>query len=550
MDVEVMEFDVVIVGAGPSGLAAACRLMQGARAAGRELSVCVLEKGSEVGAHIVSGAVFDPRALDELFPDWASEGAPTGPMVAEDGLYWLSDAERSRRLPGALVPKSLHNLGHEPAHRLISAADLCRWLAERAEALGVDLFPGFAAQSLIIEQEQVRGVVTGALGIAADGSEKPGYAPGMELRARHTLFAEGSRGHLGKQLIERFALAQGRATQHHAIGLKEIWEIPQAQHRPGRVQHGAGWPLGRGSHGGWFLYHLDAQRVAVGLIVDLDYTNPWLSPFEEFQRLKHHPLIRAQLEGGERLGYAARALTKGGPEALPKLAFPGGALLGCDAGTLDVSRIKGLHMAMKSGMVAADTLLAASDEALELGRGLADFDTAWADSWAGREHAASQGFGAALHRLGPLLGGAWNLIDQWLGKRLPKLTDPRPDHASLREASEAPRIDYPKADNRLSFDRLSSVYLTNVYHEEDQPCHLHLADAEVPIRDNLPHYAEPATRYCPAAVYEVVEEQGQTRFRINFQNCIHCKTCDIKDPAQNITWVPPEGGNGPNYRSM
>lgn len=547
MDTEVMEFDVIIVGAGPAGLAAACRLMQRAHESNRELSVCVLEKAAEVGAHIVSGAVFDTHALDELFPDWQQQGAPVTTPVSQDDFYWLANDQRSTRVPASLTPRSLHNSRDQ---YVISAGALCRWLAEQAEALGVDIFPGFPAQNLIIEDGQVKGVVTGAMGVAADGSDKPNHVPGMELRAPHTLFAEGARGHLGKQLVQKFKLSEHSAPQHYAIGLKEIWQLPSDQTQPGRVMHGAGWPLTRSAPGGWFLYHLPENRIAVGLIVDLCYQNPWLSPFDEFQRLKHHPLLRQQLEGGERIAFAARALSKGGPEALPRLHFAGGALLGCDAGTLNVARIKGVHMAMKSGMVAADTLMDSPLEAWDGGAGLEQFDQHWQVSWAGQEHAESRGFGAALHRLGPLAGGAFNLVNQWVGGRLPVLKDNRADHATLAKAWQARRIDYPAPDNRLSFDRLSSVRLANVFHEEDQPCHLRLADQRIPLTQNLPDYAEPATRYCPAAVYEVTEEQGAPQFRINFQNCVHCKTCDIKDPAQNIQWVPPEGGNGPNYGDM
>ncbi|MGJ8525873.1 Electron transfer flavoprotein-ubiquinone oxidoreductase [Halomonadaceae bacterium LMG 33818] len=580
METEVMEFDVIIVGAGPAGLAAACRLKQRANAQGRELSVCVLEKGAEIGAHSVSGAVFDTRALDELFPNWVNEQAPVTLTVSEDSFHWLLSENTSLRIPAPFVPKSLHNQTqasitvdkdaekddlHDIAqgkkerlspNYLISEGVFCRWLGKKAEQLGVDIFSGFAAQSLIIENERVQGVVTGALGVAADGSHKRNYVPGMELRARHTLFAEGSRGHLGKQLIAHFGLDTGTATQHYGIGLKEIWEIPAAQHRAGKVMHGGGWPLihhrseAKPTTGGWFLYHLEDCRVAIGLIVDLNYCNPWLSPFDEFQRMKQHPLFSSVLREGERIGYASRTLTKGGPEALPNFSFPGGALLGCNAGTLDVARLKGIHMAMKSGMIAADTLLNATEENYSASLGLNNLNTNWANSWAGKEHARGKGFNSALHKLGPLAGGAWNLANQWLGGKLPTFRDDTPDHASLQTVDEVERIHYPRPDNTLSFDRASSVQLANVYYEENQPSHLILKDSSIPIRDNLPRYGEPATRYCPAGVYEVLDESDGPVFRINFQNCIQCKTCDIKDPAQNIIWTPAEGGNGPHYGDM
>ncbi|SDO77478.1 electron-transferring-flavoprotein dehydrogenase [Halomonas shengliensis] len=548
---ESMEFDVVIVGAGPSGLAAACRLMQQANEAEQELSVCVVEKGSEVGAHILSGAIFEPRALAELFPDWEERGAPLTTAASRDEVYLLKDAEKGQKLPNALVPKSMHNTGGDLTRYVISAGNLCRWLAEQAEGLGVEIFPGFAAQEAIVEEGVVKGILIGDMGVGADGQPKDGHMPGMELRARYTLFAEGARGHIGKRLIEEYDLAAGKDPQHYGIGLKELWDVPAEQHEPGLILHGSGWPLDTHTHGGWFLYHGDNQQVVVGLIMDLSYQNPWLSPFDEFQRMKHHPVLAKHLEGGKRVAYGARAIAKGGLNCLPKMTFPGGLLIGCDAGTLNFAKIKGLHTAMKSGLVAAEAVFEAIAKGDEGGQELTDFTAKWEASWAYAELKESASFGPAIHKYGTMAGGAYNFVDQLLGGKLPTLHDTTPDHAALKPASEFEKIDYPKPDGKLSFDKPSSVFLSNTNHEEDQPCHLKLADPELPIRDNLPEYAEPAQRYCPAGVYEVVEDDdGKPRFQINFQNCVHCKTCDIKDPAQNITWVAPEGGGGPNYPNM
>ncbi|MFO8045955.1 MAG: electron transfer flavoprotein-ubiquinone oxidoreductase [Halomonas sp.] len=546
-----MDFDVVIVGAGPSGLAAACRLMQQANEAGQELAVCVVEKGSEVGAHILSGAVFEPRALQELFPDWEERGAPLTTPATRDELYLLKDADKAQKLPNALVPKSMHNTGGDQTHYVISAANLSRWLAEQAEELGVEIFPGFAAQEAIVEDGVVKGILIGDMGISAEGQPKDSYMPGMELRARYTLFAEGARGHLGKRLIQQYDLDAGKDPQHYGIGLKELWDVPAEQHEPGLVLHGSGWPLDKHTHGGWFLYHAENQQVVVGLIMDLAYQNPWLSPFDEFQRMKHHPVLAKHLTGGKRIAYGARAITKGGLNCLPKMTFPGGLLIGCDAGTLNFSKIKGLHTAMKSGLVAAEAVFEAIAGGDEGGQELTAFTEKWESSWAFAELKESASFGPAIHKYGTVAGGAYNFLNQLLGSKLPNVHDTTPDHATLKPASEFEKIDYPRPDGKLSFDKLSSVFLSNTNHEEDQPCHLKLADPALPIRDNLPEYAEPAQRYCPAGVYEVVEgNDGKPQFQINFQNCVHCKTCDIKDPAQNITWVAPEGGGGPNYPNM
>ena len=528
MEREFMEFDVVIVGAGPSGLAAACRIKKQAAETGQDVSVCVVEKGSEVGAHILSGAIFEPRALEELFPDWKELGAPLNTPVTRDDIYMLTSAEKSSKVPGLFVPKTMHNEGNY----IISLGNLCRWMAQQAENLGVEVYPGFAAQEALIDENGVvTGILTGDLGVDREGNPKEGfYTPGMELRAKYTLFAEGCRGHIGKQLIKRYNLDSEADAQHYGIGIKEIWDIDPAKHEEGLVVHTAGWPLDSTKNentGGSFLYHIEGNQVVVGLIVDLSYSNPHLSPFDEFQRYKHHPVIKQYLEGGKRVSYGARAICKGGLNSLPKMVFPGGALIGCDLGTLNFAKIKGSHTAMKSGMLAADAVL----DALKAGRTGGDELKGYVDgfkaSWLYDELFGSRNFGPAIHKFGPLLGGAFNFVDQNLfGGKIPMtLHDTTPDYACMKKAADAPKIAYPKPDGVISFDKLSSVFLSNTNHEEDQPVHLKLKDPSIPIEKNLPLYDEPAQRYCPAGVYEVVTaDNGDKRFQINAQNCVHCKT--------------------------
>ena len=545
-DRESMQYDVVVVGAGPAGLATAIRLKQLAASAGRELSVCVVEKGSEVGAHILSGAVIDPIALAELFPDWKARGAPLDQPVTEDRFLFLT-AAFARRVPGWMLPACFRNHGNYIA----SLGNVCRWMGKEAEALGVEIYPGFAAADVLFTDDgRVRGVATGDMGIGRGGEKTARYQPGIDLEAKYTIFAEGARGHLGKRLQARYGLCDGVAPQVYGIGLKELWEAAPEKHVPGLVVHTAGWPLDRETYGGSFMYHMAQRQVAVGFVVGLGYANPYLSPFEEFQRYKTHPAIRGFLEGGRRISYGARAIAAGGLQSLPRLVFPGGALVGDDAGFLNASRIKGTHAAIKSGMLAAE----AAFEALAAGRAhdeLAAYPRAFASSWLREELHRARNFKPWMSKglyTGTLMVG----IDQvvFRGKAPWTLTHAPADHETLERKDAARPIDYPKPDGVLAFDRLSSVFVSNTSHEEDQPVHLRLKDPAIPTSLNLPVYAGPESRYCPAGVYEFVTEGGTTRLQINAPNCVHCKTCDIKDPAQNIDWVVPEGGGGPNYPNM
>ncbi len=547
---EAMEFDVVIVGAGPAGLATAIRLRQLAVEKGQELSVCVLEKGSEPGAHILSGAIMDPRALTELFPDWAQRGAPLKQAVTRDEFLFL-DETGAKATPHALLPECFHNDGNY----IVSLGEVTRWLAQQAEALEVAIFPGFAATEVLYDDTgAVMGVATGDMGIRKDGSHGPNYERGMELHAKYTVFAEGSRGHLGRQLISRFKLDEGKDPQSYGIGIKELWQIDPAKHEPGLVVHAAGWPLDSDTYGGAFLYHADGGKVSIGYVVGLDYKNPWLSPFEEFQRFKTHSAIRKHLEGGKRIAYGARALTAGGILSLPKTVFPGGALVGCEAGYLNASRIKGSHAAIKTGMLAAE----AAFDALVADRSrdeLTAYPEAFEASWLKTELLQSKNF-KQWFKKGRTLATLMTGIEQWLLPKLGIRNAPwtihrtKADHECLEPAAQHAKIDYPKPDNVLTFDRLSSVFLSSTNHEEDQPSHLTLKDASIPVSVNLAEYAGPEARYCPAGVYEFVGEGADTRLQINAQNCVHCKTCDIKDPTQNIVWVTPQGGGGPNYPAM
>lgn len=547
MDREVMEFDVVVVGAGPAGLAAACRLGQLAEASGVEPNVCVIEKGPEVGAHILSGAVMESRALDELFPDWGNQGAPLDVPVRSDTFHWLLSENSSVKAPGFLIPAPMHNKGNY----IVSAGRLCQWLAKQAETLGCELFPGFPATEVLYDGDgRVAGVATGDLGVAADGSEKPEFQRGIELRARHVIFAEGCRGNLGKELETRFSLRARNDPQHYGIGLKEIWTIDSARHNAGTVVHTLGWPLDNRTEGGGFLYHAHDEQVYLGFVIALNYTNPHLNPFEEFQRWKQHPRIRRILEGGSRISYGAKAVNKGGLQSLPALSFPGGMLVGCEAGFLNGLKIKGIHTAMKTGMLAAESVFASQHGTAKAHE---YYPLAVEDSWVMNELHRARNFSPGLAKFGTLIGAGLAFVEHSLcfGRVPYTLRNRCADYDGLKTAEDAAKIVYPKPDNKISFDLSSSVYLSNTNHEEDQPCHLQLDDPDVPVSVNLPRFAEPAQRYCPAGVYEViVRADAEPRFRINAQNCLHCKICDIKDPAQNIRWVPPEGGGGPNYSGM
>ncbi|TVT84219.1 MULTISPECIES: electron transfer flavoprotein-ubiquinone oxidoreductase [Acinetobacter] len=564
---EAMEFDVVIVGAGPAGLSAAIKIRQLAIENNLpDLSVCVVEKGSEVGAHILSGAVLEPRAMNELFPNWKEEGAPLNVPVTGDETYFLLSDTKAQKMPYWMVPKSMHNEGNY----VISLGNVVRWLGQKAEELEVSIFPGFAAAEVLYHEDgTVKGIQTGDMGIGKNGEPTHNFTPGYELHAKYTLFAEGCRGHLGKRLIAKYNLDKDADPQHYGIGIKELWEIDPAKHKPGLVMHGAGWPLSEtGSSGGWWLYHAENNQVTLGMIVDLSYENPHMYPFMEMQRWKTHPTIKQFLEGGKRISYGARAVVKGGFNALPKLTFPGGCLIGDDAGFLNFSKIKGSHTAMKSGMLCGEAVFEAIAAGVAKGGDLAiarvlegedHFDkelTAYTDkynnSWLKEELYSSRNFGPAMHKFGQWIGGAFNFIDQNIFKVPFTLHDLKQDFAVLKTVDASTfKPNYPKPDGKLTFDRLSSVFVSNTVHEENQPAHLKLTDPSIPVNVNLPKWDEPAQRYCPAGVYEIMEnDDGSKRFQINAANCVHCKTCDIKDPSQNITWVTPEGGGGPNYPNM
>ena len=547
---ESMPYDVVIVGAGPAGLSAAIRLKQLANEAGSELSVCILEKGSEVGAHILSGAVIDPKSLDELIPDWREQGCPLAEVAVNDNQHWVLTKTKKFGVPHFITPGFMHNKGTYTG----SLGNLCRWLAEQAEGLGVEIFPGFAAAEILFNEDgSVKGVATGDMGVARDGSHKADYAPGLELHAKYTFFAEGVRGHLTKMLKPQFALDSDSEPQVYGIGVKELWDIKPDNHAPGRVIHTQGWPLDENANGGGFLYHQANGQVALGFVTWLNYRNPHISPFQEMQKWKTHPEIAKILKGGKRVSYGARAISDGGYQSVPKLAFPGGALIGDTAGFLNVPRIKGTHTAMKSGMMAAEAAFAAVAAGRE-GDVLTAYQDAYDGSWVKKELSVVRNVLPLVEKFGDLAGTMLSGVTMWLetlGIRVPFTMKHHPDNTTLYRADMMPKPDYPKADGVLTFDRLSSVFLSNTNHEEDQPVHLQLKDPTIPVEYNLPVYDEPAQRYCPAGVYEIVgQDEGNPKFVINAQNCVHCKTCDIKDPTQNINWVTPEGGGGPNYPNM
>jgi len=547
---ESMEYDVVIVGAGPAGLAAAIRLRQQAEESGQDLAVCVLEKGSEVGAHILSGAVLETRALDELIPDWKDKGAPLNAPVTDEKFMFLT-GKGSMSMPIPLLPQEMHNHGNY----VVSMGNVCRWMAEQAEEMGVEIYPGFAAAEVLFdEHDRVAGVATNDMGVAADGSAKDGYMPGIELRAKYTMFAEGCRGSLSEQLIAKFGLRESADPQTYGIGIKELWEVPDENHQQGLVVHTAGWPMDNKTWGGSFIYHLEDNQVYVGYVIGLDYENPHLSPFDEFQRFKTHPAVRGMLEGGKRVSYGARALNEGGLQSIPRLVFPGGMLIGCSAGFLNVPKIKGNHNAMKTGMLAAESVAEAIAEGDEGQQVLERYPRKFEGSWVHAELHRARNFRPAAAQFGMALGTVYAGFDLKVMKgKLPwTLHHKHWDHETLKPKDEMPKIEYPKPDGVVSFDKLSSVYLANVWHEEDQPVHLRLKDDSIPVSHNLEFFNAPEQRYCPANVYEIVRDDdgSNPRLQINFTNCVHCKTCDIKDPTQNINWVTPEGGGGPNYPNM